>query len=168
MSTTPRFLLKVFLYQIEPEIWRRFSIPATATFKQLHEAVQQAMGWQDKHWHEFRHGKGKHLLDVIGPDHEEVEKGENFQEENKVTLRDAATFPSASSTATTSRTNGCTKSRSRAGRRTAREICLSSWKGSEPVLRRTVEGPSATWRPSRGISCGSTTTTTPPASIPGK
>ena len=88
MSTTPRFLLRVFLYQIEPEIWRRFSIPATATFKQLHNAVQQTMGWQDKHWHEFRHGKGKALLDVIGPDHEEIEKGENFQEENKVTLQD--------------------------------------------------------------------------------
>ena len=47
MSKTPRFLVKVFLYQIEPEIWRRFSIPATATFKQLHDAVQHSMGWED-------------------------------------------------------------------------------------------------------------------------
>ena len=46
------------------------------------------MGWEDKHWHEFRHGKGKRLLDVIGPDHEEVPKGENFQDERKVTLKD--------------------------------------------------------------------------------
>ena len=88
MSKTPRFLVKVFLYQIEPEIWRRFSIPATATFKQLHDAVQHSMGWEDRHWHEFRHGKGKRLLDVIGPDHEEVEKGDNFQEESTVTLKD--------------------------------------------------------------------------------
>ena len=88
MSATPRFIIKVFLYQIEPEIWRRFSIAAEATFKQLHDAVQQAMGWEDRHWHEFRHGKGKRLLDVIGPDHEEVEKGDNFQEESKVTLKE--------------------------------------------------------------------------------
>lgn len=83
-----RYLIRTFLYQIEPVIWRRFSIPAQATFKDLHDAIQQAMGWEDRHWHEFRHGKGKRLLDVIGPDHEEVEKGENFQEERKVTLKD--------------------------------------------------------------------------------
>lgn len=83
-----RYLVKVFLYQIEPDIWRRFSIPATATFDEFHSALQQAMGWEDKHWHEFRHGKGKRLLNVIGPDHEEVEKGENFQEESKITLKD--------------------------------------------------------------------------------
>ena len=87
MSSTPRYLIKVLLYQIEPLIWRRFSIPVDATFKGLHTAVQQAMGWEDKHWHEFRHGKGKRLLDVIGPDHEEVEKGDNFQEESKVTIK---------------------------------------------------------------------------------
>ena len=61
-----RYLVKVFLYQIEPEIWRRFSIPSEATFRQLHDAIQQSMGWEDKQWHEFRHGKGKRLLDVIG------------------------------------------------------------------------------------------------------
>jgi hypothetical protein len=88
MSFPPRYIIKVFLYGIEPAIWRRFSIPATATFRDLHDAVQQAMGWEDKHWHEFRHGKGKRLLDVIGPDHPEVEKGENFQEESKITLKD--------------------------------------------------------------------------------
>ena len=82
-----RYLVKVFLYQIEPEIWRRFSIPAEATFGQLHDAIQQAMGWEVKHCLEFRHWKGKRLLVVIGPDHEEVEKGDNFQEEGSVSIR---------------------------------------------------------------------------------
>ncbi len=82
-----RYLVKVFLYQIEPEIWRRFSIPSEATFRQLHDAIQQSMGWEDKQWHEFRHGKSKRLLDVIGPDHEEVEKGENFQEEGSISIK---------------------------------------------------------------------------------
>ncbi len=87
MATAPRYIIKTFLYGIDPEIWRRFSMPPEATFKDLHAAIQQAMGWEDKHWHEFRHGKGKRLFDVIGPDHEEVEKGDNFQEERKVTLK---------------------------------------------------------------------------------
>jgi hypothetical protein len=86
--STLRYLIKVHLYGIEPAIWRRFSIPATATFQDLHDAVQRAMGWEDKHWHEFRHGKGKRLLDVIGPDHEAVQKGENFQEESTVTIKE--------------------------------------------------------------------------------
>ena len=88
MSSPLRYVVRVFLYQIDPEIWRRFSIPAEATFAEFHTALQQAMGWDDKHWHEFRHGKGKRLLDVIGPDHEEVEKGDNFQDERKLTLRE--------------------------------------------------------------------------------
>ena len=81
-----RFVIKVFLYSIEPEIWRRFSIPAATTFAGFHRAIQQAMGWEDKHLHEFRHGKGKRLNDVIGPDDPDVVKGEDFQEESGLTL----------------------------------------------------------------------------------
>lgn len=88
MSATSRFVIHVFLYGIEPLIWRRFSIPAAATFADLHAAIQKAMGWEDKHLHEFRHGKGKRLMDVIGPDHEDVPKGDAFQEESGVTVRE--------------------------------------------------------------------------------
>ncbi len=85
-ADTPHFVIKVFLYGIEPEIWRRFSIPATATFAEFHHAIQQAMGWENLHLHEFRHGKGKRLNDVIAPDDPDVMKGDNFQEESTVTL----------------------------------------------------------------------------------
>ena len=88
MAAPARFVIKVFLYGIEPVIWRRFSIPAEATFAELHRTIQRAMGWEDRHWHEFRHGKGKRLLDVIGPDHEEIPKGDNFQDETRITLRE--------------------------------------------------------------------------------
>lgn len=80
------FQIKVFLYQITPEIWRRLTMPATATFAELHQALQAAMGWEDKYPHEFRHGKGKRLRDVIGPVGLEDQTPGEFQDETKVTL----------------------------------------------------------------------------------
>ena len=87
-KATPTFTLKVFLYEIEPVIWRRFTMPGSASFADLHRAIQQAMGWENKHLHEFRHGKGKRLNDVIAPDDPDVMKGDNFQEESTVSLAD--------------------------------------------------------------------------------
>ena len=46
MAAPQRFVIKVFLYGIEPQLWRRFSIPAEATFAELHGALQQAIGWE--------------------------------------------------------------------------------------------------------------------------
>jgi len=83
---TDRFTIKVLLYSIEPLIWRRFSIRTTATFRDFHRALQDAMGWDDKHLHEFRHGKGKRLKGVIAPDDPDVVKGDDFREESTVTL----------------------------------------------------------------------------------
>jgi len=44
---------KVSLKEISPEIWRRIQVPATFTFWDLHVAIQDAMGWQDYHLHQF-------------------------------------------------------------------------------------------------------------------
>lgn len=82
----PSFHLKVFLYQITPQIWRRLSVPADFTFARLHDALQAALGWENKHPHEFRHGKGKRLLDVIGPVGLEDQTPGEFQDETQVTL----------------------------------------------------------------------------------
>jgi hypothetical protein len=60
-------MIKVFLYHIQPQIWRRFTISKNMTFIALSDVIQAAMGWANKHPHEFRHGKGKRLVDVIGP-----------------------------------------------------------------------------------------------------
>ena len=62
-----RVTVKVFIYGIQPQIWRRFSISAEVTFIEFSDAVQAVMGWDNKSPHEFRHGKGKRLVDVIGP-----------------------------------------------------------------------------------------------------
>ncbi|MDB6076948.1 MAG: plasmid pRiA4b family protein [Akkermansiaceae bacterium] len=82
----PRFVIKVFLYQITPQIWRRFSVPASFNFLQLNDAIQDAMGWENKHPHEFRHGKGKRLVDVIGPVGLADQTPGEFQDELKITI----------------------------------------------------------------------------------
>ena len=53
----PRYLLKIRLLDIEPEIWRRFVVPASITMDRLHDVIQIVMGWTDSHLHEFTIGK---------------------------------------------------------------------------------------------------------------
>lgn len=81
-----RIVVKVFLYGIQPEIWRRFSLSKEVTFLELSHAIQAAMGWENKHPHEFRHGKGKRLVDVIGPVGLEDQVIGDFQDESKLTV----------------------------------------------------------------------------------
>ena len=45
---------KVHLRGSKPLIWRRFEVPASYNFWDLHVAIQDAMGWQDYHLHAFR------------------------------------------------------------------------------------------------------------------
>ena len=62
----------VVLTKTNPLIWRRIQVPETYSFWDLHVAIQDAMGWQDYHLHEFRllHPKGE-TLDRLGiPDPE--------------------------------------------------------------------------------------------------
>ncbi len=54
------YLLKIRLLDIEPEIWRRFVIPASITLDRLHDVIQIVMGWTDTHIHEFTIGKKRY------------------------------------------------------------------------------------------------------------
>lgn len=38
----------------DPLVWRRIQVPEKYSFWDLHVAIQDAMGWQDYHLHEFR------------------------------------------------------------------------------------------------------------------
>lgn len=49
------FDFEVSLLEIEPPISRRFLIQDNAAFLGLHNAIQDAFGWQRKHLYEFRH-----------------------------------------------------------------------------------------------------------------
>lgn len=54
------YLLKISLSKIEPEIWRRFVVPASITLDRLHDVIQIVMGWTDSHLHEFTVGKKRY------------------------------------------------------------------------------------------------------------
>lgn len=44
----------VVLLETSPLVWRRILVPDTYSFWDLHVAIQDAMGWQGYHLHEFR------------------------------------------------------------------------------------------------------------------
>lgn len=51
---TERFYqLKIELFDAEPNIWRRFVVPASISMDRLHDVIQIVMGWEDEHSHEF-------------------------------------------------------------------------------------------------------------------
>lgn len=58
--TEKRYLLKIKLLEIEPEIWRQFVVPADITLDRLHDVIQIVMGWTDSHLYEFIIGKKRY------------------------------------------------------------------------------------------------------------
>lgn len=68
------YQFKISLLEVKPLIWRRIQVVETYTFWDLHVALQDAMGWEDYHLHEF------HVIDpktgkntIIGiPDEDEI------------------------------------------------------------------------------------------------
>ncbi|MCK4613418.1 MAG: plasmid pRiA4b ORF-3 family protein [Thermoplasmata archaeon] len=47
------YQFKISLKGAKPPIWRRIQVPETYSFWDLHVAIQDAMGWDDYHLHEF-------------------------------------------------------------------------------------------------------------------
>lgn len=50
--------LEVSLIGVEPKMFRRFVIPVSATFADLHDAIQEACGWEYSHLHSFQNENG--------------------------------------------------------------------------------------------------------------
>jgi hypothetical protein len=50
-------LLITLRYVDDPPVWRRVVVPAGITLGQLHDVIQDAMGWDDGHLHMFSAGK---------------------------------------------------------------------------------------------------------------
>jgi len=48
------YQFKITLMDTEPAVWRRIQVPEIYTFWEFHVAIQDAMGWDDYHLHEFR------------------------------------------------------------------------------------------------------------------
>jgi hypothetical protein len=53
-------ILKITLRGIRPPVWRRVRVASDMTLRTLHQVIQEAMGWQDAHLHEFEVGKRRY------------------------------------------------------------------------------------------------------------
>jgi len=81
--------LHVSLMELAPAIWRRIVVPDSITLPELHRALQLAMGWEDRHLHEFDFGTARYgVPDLDYPD-------EGLREEDNVRLGDAIRATSA-------------------------------------------------------------------------
>ena len=49
-------LLRVTLLDVTPPVWRLIRVPSAVSLAVLHAIVQVAMGWEDRHLHEWRIG----------------------------------------------------------------------------------------------------------------
>jgi hypothetical protein len=50
----PVYQFKITLRDITPQVWRLIQVPSSYSFRDLHVAIQDAMGWTDSHLHMFR------------------------------------------------------------------------------------------------------------------
>lgn len=58
MPTPPLFvLLRITLDDVEPQVMRRFIVPADIRLDRLHLVIQAAMGWTNSHLYEIRVGE---------------------------------------------------------------------------------------------------------------
>jgi len=61
--------IRITLRDVEPPVWRRVEVPASLTLKRLHETIQGAMGWLDRHMYEFRVGQRRYGDPaIVGPE----------------------------------------------------------------------------------------------------
>lgn len=81
------YQIKISLQGIIPEIWRRIQVSETFSFWDLHVAIQDAMGWRNYHFHQFRikkPGRKKYLKIGDSPDDNEL-SGRNILLSNYLT-----------------------------------------------------------------------------------
>lgn len=54
--STPEYVHQflIVLSGTDPLVWRRIQVPAYYSYWDFHVAIQDAMGWEDRHLHEFR------------------------------------------------------------------------------------------------------------------
>ncbi|KAI1712200.1 plasmid pRiA4b ORF-3-like protein domain-containing protein [Ditylenchus destructor] len=63
MADKKIYQFKLSLRDSKPPIWRRIQVPADYSFRDLHVAIADAMGWKDYHLHYFKLRNGI----TIGP-----------------------------------------------------------------------------------------------------
>jgi hypothetical protein len=68
---------KVTLDDVKPPIWRRIQLSSNATLWDLHCALNDAMGWEDGHLHEFRIGGKRNGLKIGVPMEDDMPWGDD-------------------------------------------------------------------------------------------
>lgn len=83
-SASKRLQLRIALRDVEPEVWRRVIVSGDLSLAQLHDTIQRAFGWQDKHLHEFRIGSFRYGR----PDYDDdfPDAGPPLGDERRVTI----------------------------------------------------------------------------------
>ena len=75
--------LKIALRGIKPTIWRRFLVKDEINFQELHDTIQDVMGWEDYHLFEFQIDKMRISAD---------EEGHNLAENSLKSLYESPEF----------------------------------------------------------------------------
>jgi hypothetical protein len=75
------FQLKITLQGVRPQVWRRVVVPGNLNFERLHGVIQDAMGWEWCHLHEFWVGELR-----IGPEPDDRGFGAPVADEKQYTL----------------------------------------------------------------------------------
>jgi hypothetical protein len=81
--------VQVLLDGIEPPVWRRLQVPASAPLVWFHAVLQVAMGWTNSHLHQFRCGER-----IYGDPADGLEQSDGSTivlDENKFTLAEVLT-----------------------------------------------------------------------------
>jgi hypothetical protein len=79
----PIYQIKVTLRGSKPSIWRRLLVRSDMTLAGLHEVIQEAMGWQNYHLHQF-------VADGISYGQPNPDFPDDMLDEQPVTLHDIA------------------------------------------------------------------------------
>ena len=82
------FDIKVSLLGAEPAVWRQVRVPGDSHLRLVHLVLQMAMGWENRHLHEFVSADRKRYVDFDG-----YEPQENEQDENMYTLKELVSEP---------------------------------------------------------------------------
>lgn len=71
--------IKLSLRYLQPPIWRRLLVPSDTTLAELHHIIQDAMGWENCHLHQFEVGD----VSYTDPAHDPLDES---QDEAQTTL----------------------------------------------------------------------------------
>ena len=69
--------LYVELEWVQPKVWRRLLVPATIRLSRLHDVLQEGMGWEDEHLHEFVFADTRYCLSQRGREMREIRLDES-------------------------------------------------------------------------------------------